>query len=60
MELREKVKAFINDTGARITVFCKKVSISPPYYYQWINNEVEFSDKVVNRITEYLNEVYAK
>lgn len=60
MELRERVKAFIFDTGARITVFCKKISISPQYYYQWINNEIEFSDEIVNRITKYLNEVYAK
>ena len=60
MELRERVKAFIDDTGARITTFCKKISISPQYYYQWINNEVEFSSEIANRITTYLNEVYAK
>lgn len=60
MELRKRVKAFVDDTGARITVFCKKISISPQYYYQWINNEVEFSDDIVNRIIKYLDEVYAK
>ncbi len=60
MELRERVKSFIDDTGARITTFCKKISISPQYYYQWINNEVEFSSGISNRITAYLDEVYAK
>lgn len=60
MDLRKKVKAFLEDTGARITTFCKKINISPQYYYQWINNEVEFSGEVTNRIITYLNEVYAK
>lgn len=60
LELREKVKNFLNDTGTTVISFCKKIDISPTYYYKWINNNVEFSDQLVSRIMTFLNEVYAK
>lgn len=60
MDLKEKVKSFLNDTGATVTAFCKRIEISPTYYYKWMNNDVEFSNQVVNRIEKFLNEVYAK
>lgn len=60
MDLREKVKSFIIDTGATVTSFCKKMEISPTYYYKWMNNNVEFSDRLISRIKNFLNEVYAK
>lgn len=60
MDLRERVRAFLKDTGATVTNLCKKIEISPTYYYKWIRNEVEFSDRLMHRITEFLNEVYAK
>lgn len=60
MDLRQRVKSFINDTGATVTSFCKKIDISPTYYYKWINNNVEFSDQLISRINNFLNEVYAK
>lgn len=60
LDLRQRVKSFINDTGATVTSFCKKIDISPTYYYKWINNNVEFSNQLLNRINNFLNEVYAK
>ena len=60
MNLRERVKAFLTDTGGTVTAFCKKIEISPTYYYKWMNNYIEFSDRLLNRIKEYLDEVYAK
>lgn len=60
LDLREKVKSFLNDTGATVTAFCKRIEISPTYYYKWINNDVEFSDQLISRISNFLNEVYAK
>lgn len=60
MDLRQRVKSFINDTGATVTAFCKKIEISPTYYYKWMNNNVEFSNQLLNRINNFLNEVYAK
>lgn len=60
VDLKEKVKSFLNDTGATVTAFCKRIEISPTYYYKWINNNVEFSDQLISRIKNFLNEVYAK
>lgn len=60
LDLRKRVKSFIIDTGATVTSFCKKMEISPTYYYKWMNNNVEFSDQLVIRIKNFLNEVYAK
>lgn len=60
LDLRQRVKSFINDTGATVTSFCKKIDISPTYYYKWMNNNVEFSNQLLNRINNFLNEVYAK
>ena len=60
LDLREIVKSFINDTGATVTAFCKKIEISPTYYYKWMNNNVEFSGQLICRINNFLNEVYTK
>lgn len=60
MTLRERVKAFRADTGAKLSVFCRKTNISPTYYYAWMRGEVEISLEIINRITAYLDEVYAK
>ena len=60
MELREKVKSFLRDTGGTVTAFCKKIDISTTYYYKWMKKEVEFSDRLINLIEEFLNNVYAK
>ena len=60
MDLKKRTKSFLEDTGATVTAFCKKIEVSPTYYYKWMKNKVEFSEKLTNRITEYLNEVYAK
>lgn len=60
LDLRQRVKSFINDTGATVTAFCKKIEISPTYYYKWMNNNVEFSNQLISRIINFLNEVYAK
>lgn len=60
LTLRERVKAFRFDTGAKLSTFCRKTNISPTYYYAWMRGEAEVSDAVINRITAYLDEVYAK
>lgn len=60
MELKERVRSFMDDTGAKLSVFCRKVLISPTYYYAWMRGEVEFSGNINNRIETYLDEVYVK
>ncbi len=60
MDLKKRVKSFLDDTGATVMAFCKKISISNTYYYRWIHGEVEFSKDICDRIETFLNEVYAK
>lgn len=60
MELKKKVQSFLDDTGATVIAFCKRIDISPSYYYAWMRGRIEFSDAIVNRITTYLDEVYKK
>ncbi len=60
MELKKRVKSFLEDTGATVIALCKRINISNTYYYRWINGEVEFSEDICNRIETFLNEVYAK
>ena len=60
MELKERTKRFLDDTGAPVTVLCKRLNISTTYYYKWMLNEVKFSGALIDRLTKYLDEVYAK
>ena len=60
MDLKERVKSFMSDTGAKLSVFCRKVQMSSTYYYAWMRNEVELSENMNERIKAYLDEVSAK
>ena len=59
-KLKERVKSFMSDTGAKLTIFCRKVDISPTYYYAWMRGEVDFSKGIIDRIEAYLDSVYTK
>lgn len=60
MDLKERVKNFMSDTGAKLSVFCRKVQMSTTYYYTWMRGEIEPSEEMCGRIKAYLDEVYAK
>lgn len=60
MDLKERVKMFMDDTGAKLSVFSKKVQISDTYYYAWMHDKIEPSDEMCERIQAYLDEVYKK
>lgn len=60
MDLKERVKSFMIDTGAKLSVFCRKVQMSTTYYYTWMRGEIEPSEEMCGRIKAYLDEVYAK
>lgn len=60
MELRNRVRNFLEDTGAPITAFCKRINISHTYFYKWINEQLDFSSNIKERIIKYLDEVYKK
>ena len=59
MDLKERVKMFMEDTGAKLSVF-SKVQISDTYYYAWMHDKIEPSDEMCERIQAYLDEVYKK
>ena len=60
MDLKERVKMFMEDTGAKLSVLSKKVQISDTYYYAWMHDKIEPSDEMCERIQAYLDEVYKK
>lgn len=60
MNLKERTKAFLKDTGATVTAFCRKNDISPSWYYRWINEEHDLSENIKQRITTYLDSIYKK
>lgn len=60
MDLKERVKMFMEDTGAKLSVFCRKTKISDTYYYAWMHDKIEPSEEMRGRIKAYLDEVYAK
>ena len=39
MNLKERVKMFMFDTGAKLSVFSRKVQMRVTYYYAWMRNE---------------------
>lgn len=51
---------FMEDTGAKLSVFCRKTKISDTYYYAWMHDKIEPSEEMCGRIKAYLDEVYAK
>ena len=50
----------MNDTGAKLSVFCRKVQMSVTYYYAWMRGEIEPSEEMCGRIRTYIDEVYKK
>ena len=53
--LRDRVRDFLNEFGMPITVFCKKIEISPGYFYKWKVGKVNFSEEALQRISDYLS-----
>ena len=53
--LRDRVERFLNEFGMPITVFCKKIEISPGYFYKWKVGKVNFSEETLQRISNYLS-----
>lgn len=52
--LRERVKKFVNEFEMPITVFCRKVHISPASYYKWMQGVFDFSDETADRVLKYI------
>ena len=53
--LRDRVQKFLDEFEMPITVFCKKIEISPGYFYKWRVGQVNLSEEALNRISDYLS-----
>lgn len=53
--LRDRVQNFLNELEMPITVFCKKIEVSPSYFYKWRVGQVNFSEKTLQRISNFLS-----
>lgn len=52
--LRERVRKFIEEFEMPITVFSRKVGISPASFHKWKNGAFEFSEERTEIISQYL------
>ena len=52
--LRDRVQKFLDELEMPITVFCKKIEISPSYFYKWRVGKVNFSEEALQRISDYI------
>ena len=52
--LRTRVKNFIEELEMPITIFCRKVKLSPASYYKWKDGYFEFSDETAERVSDFI------
>ena len=52
--LRDRVQKFLDELEMPITVFCKKIEISPSYFYKWRVGKVNFSEEALQRVSDYI------
>ena len=60
MDLREWVQMFLEDCGCSKSNFCRKVNMSLSYFIRWQEKRYDISEKIQERIKNYLSEVYRK
>lgn len=60
MNLRERTRSFMNDTGVKATAFCGKIGISTTWLYLWLDGKYELSERHAEKVTAYLDAVYVK
>lgn len=54
--LRERVQKFIDEFDMPITIFCRKIELTPDSYYKWKKGQLNFSEKTIKRISDYLSQ----
>ena len=54
MELKERCRKFIDELGVKATKFADNAGIGRSTYYKWLNDKIEISNNLENRIDEYL------
>ncbi len=54
--LRDRVQKFIEEFDMPITIFCRKIELTPDSYYKWKKGQLNFSEKTIKRISDYLSQ----
>lgn len=54
MNLVERCQRMFDELGVPVTSFCRKVNISPSYFYACKRGTMSFSKAVEKRINDYL------
>lgn len=52
--LRDRVQKFIDEFDMPITVFCRKIELTPDSYYKWKKGQLNLSEKTLQRISDYI------
>ena len=58
--LRERVTAYLDESGIPKTVFCRRLGISTNHLYQWLNHDRNISDELSFKISDYLKKYSIK
>ncbi|MBE6964573.1 MAG: hypothetical protein E7441_00890 [Ruminococcaceae bacterium] len=53
--LKERIKTFLELTGAPMTKFCSKAGISPTAMYRYLSDDLRLSVETEDRIKCYLD-----
>ena len=53
--LVNRVKQFTDELGIPYSAFARNVGLSAVTIYKWISRHIDLSEKVLKRISEYLN-----
>ena len=56
MELKERTKVFIQETGVPLSKFAERVGLSRPYVYKWLTTAMPISTKAMERIDCFLKQ----
>ena len=54
MNLKNRVKKFLDELGLPLTRFAQKTGLTVFSYYKWFNGELKFSDETEQRIDNFL------
>ena len=55
MNSKEQARQTLKSIGIPVTVFCRKIGISPTAFYRWTANDLRLSDEKENKIKETIS-----
>ena len=53
--LRDRIQRFLTELEIPVTVFCRKIQVTTDSFYKWRKGQLNFSEKTLQRISDYLS-----